>query len=831
MADPDPARQRAAAAEWRTLALLLTLMAAVLGWQNGLGRPDYALYDAAAGLGGRPPSNDIVIIAIDEASLAALGRWPWPRAVHATLLEKLRRMHPKAIGLDLILAEPDAAASGAADAALARALRASANVVLPVLMESTSAHNALRATLPLPALAASAAALGHIHVEIDADGIARSVFLREGPAASDSGGGAARWPHFALALQEVAGPKSASASAHQSLPGERAPNRPREGTWSRDHWLHIPFAGPPGTFPRVSYIDVLLERASAADLAGKYLLVGATAAGLGDAYPTPVSGHSRAMPGVEINANVLDALLHGRGIVRTAPWANALLSALIVLAVMTGLLRLTPRQGLALVAASIAAVLLCAWSALAVAAVWFAPSACLVALALAYPLWSWRRLEATLTYLGREFERLEAEPDILPRAVTHSARTGGDLLEQRIRAVEAAAQRLRDTRRFTADTLGSLPDATLVADSAGKILLANRTAARHFNLAAATDLHGRYIADLFSALPDRTGRGVPFSWDSLRELALNAERAAVEAAGPDADKLSVATTGSEIEKDGGSSRLIVPDGSASESVELNTLDGRRLLAHCARSVGSNNATIGWIVSLIDISALRGAESKRDEVLAFLSHDMRAPQSSILALLELHALDPAGNSKEDVHARIENYARKTLDLSEQFLQLSRAETKEYEFSVVDLSEIAEEAIDEVWVDSSGKDIGIEFHFDGEPAPVNADRSMLARATVNLLTNAIKYSPAQTRVTVTVAARDGWFVLEVADQGYGISIDDQRHLFERYRRFSTPGAPKAAGAGLGMVFVKTVVEKHGGTIAVASGAGRGTCITLSLPPYAG
>ena len=404
------------------------------------------------------------------------------------------------------------------------------------------------------------------------------------------------------------------------------------------------------------------------------------------------------------------------------------------------------------------------------------------------------------------------------------------MLEQRIRAVEAAAQRLRDTRRFTADTLGSLPDATLVADSAGKILLANRTAARHFNLAAATDLHGRYIADLFGALPDRTGRGVPFSWDSLREMALNAERAAAEAAAPDAGKLSAATTGSEIEKDGGS-RLIVPDGSASESVELNTLDGRRLLAHCARSVGSNNATIGWIVSLIDISALRGAESKRDEVLAFLSHDMRAPQSSILALLELHALDPAGNSKEDVHARIENYARKTLDLSEQFLQLSRAETKEYEFSAVDLSEIAEEAIDEVWVDSSGKDIGIEFHFDGEPAPVTADRSMLARATVNLLTNAIKYSPAQTRVTVTVAARDGWFVLEVADQGYGISIDDQRHLFERYRRFSTPGAPKAAGAGLGMVFVKTVVEKHGGTIAVASGAGHGTCITLSLPPYAG
>lgn len=72
-----------------------------------------------------------------------------------------------------------------------------------------------------------------------------------------------------------------------------------------------------------------------------------------------------------------------------------------------------------------------------------------------------------------------------------------------------------------------------------------------------------------------------------------------------------------------------------------------------------------------------------------------------------------------------------------------------------------------------------------------------------------------------------MIEVADQGYGISEADQQHLFSRYRRFSTPGQPKAAGAGLGMVFVKTVTERHGGRIEFDSIPGKGTRFRLLLP----
>ncbi len=210
--------------------------------------------------------------------------------------------------------------------------------------------------------------------------------------------------------------------------------------------------------------------------------------------------------------------------------------------------------------------------------------------------------------------------------------------------------------------------------------------------------------------------------------------------------------------------------------------------------------------------------------------MRSPQSSILALLELHELDPDDNPKEQVHERIAQYAHRTLELSEQFLQLARAETPEYELETVDLGVIAEEAMEEAWAAAEQKHIRLALRFDGEPVPVQADPALLRRALINLLTNAVKYSPEETTTTISVELREGMAVCAVADQGYGMSEDNLQNLFKRFRRFSRPGQPKAQGAGLGMAFVKTVAERHGGQIVVESKPEVGTTFTLQLPPAA-
>ena len=787
-----PVMRNAARKEWRLLTVILGLACAILGWKNGLGRADWTLYDYLLTSGTRARPDDIVIIAIDEASLEKIGRWPWSREVHARMLDRLASARPKAMGIDLILSETENAADGKLEAAIRRL-----PVVLPVFPALSSAGSQWRDKPPIASLAGAATALGYIGQSVDGDGIARSAFLRDGVVPSTAG--TPVQAHLALAMLAVADPAWRGAS----LPGNRNNDLPAVGKRHNDYEVHFPFQSGPGRMRRVPYIDVLEGRFDPAGLDGKFVFIGATAAGLGDAYATPISGYSSLTPGIEIHANLLDALRSGRTITLATRTANMAFNLVPLLLVMLALRRLSPRRGLVVVGVALFGLPLAA-SELLRFGIWFAPAAGLACIALAYPLWSWRRLEASVRFLGEEFSRLAAEPRVLPEGAPPEK--SSDVIETRMFALAQAADRLRNLRRFVSATLESLPDAALVTDHDGTVLIGNRSAAGLFDAASSDELRGKSMPDLLAGMKGPTGQEPAPTWAQLKDIAIGFPQAYPDSHGDIARR----------------------------ALECQSGDERNQLLRCAVLAAPDGTPGGWIVTFSDISELREAERSREEVLAFLSHDMRSPQSSILALLELHELDPEDNPKEQVHKRIEQYAHRTLSLSEQFLQLARAETKAHEPTSEDLGAIAEEAVDDVWTAAEQKSIRVKLQWDGEPLPVMADRALLLRAVVNLLTNAVKYSPEKTTVTVTVAERtvagQAMHVCEVADQGYGISAENQARLFERYRRFSEPGQPKAQGAGLGMAFVKTVVEKHGGTIGVASEPGRGSRFTLNLPPVA-
>jgi CHASE2 domain-containing sensor protein/nitrogen-specific signal transduction histidine kinase len=424
------ARLRPGFRQWLVLLAVFVGGAAAAVWNDWLWRTDLAFYDAA--LPARPAAEDIVIVAIDDASLAEIGRWPWPRAVHAALLERVQAAGARAIGLDLIFSEPGRVGD-AGDEALERAVAAGPPTVLPLLFERAP-DGSLRESLPIPALIKVARALGHVHLELDRDGIARSVFLLEGL-------GLPRWPYFGLALLETARGPSVG-----ELPGERHPD-PGGGSaaWVRDYQVHVPFAGPPGHFRYLSYADVLRGAVSAEQLRGKLVLVGATAQGMGDAYPTPRSGHGRAMPGVEIAANVVQALRDGTTIRRIAPIAHLGLAVLPVLAAFAGFLWLSPRRSLLLVAALLFAVPAASFAALHAENLWIPPSAAIAALLLAYPVWSWRRLEAAQGFLEEELDRLAAES--LPQEAVPSPRYAADVVQRSIDRLRSVGERVRILRR------------------------------------------------------------------------------------------------------------------------------------------------------------------------------------------------------------------------------------------------------------------------------------------------------------------------------------------------------------------------------------------------
>jgi CHASE2 domain-containing sensor protein len=174
-------------------------------------------------------------------------------------------------------------------------------------------------------------------------------------------------------------------------------------------------------------------------LSGKQVLVGATAAGLGDAYAVPASGTGRSMPAVEISAQTLAALATDIDI-RSVSGIPAL--AIVVFALMLTLCRylfLQPRG--ALVGTFLVALGLLALSLLAPRLwhLWLAPASALMAVMLCYPLWSWRRMDASLAFMREQLQALEAEPDLLPmHTVARQSRSPGlvDAVERSIRFVQ-----------------------------------------------------------------------------------------------------------------------------------------------------------------------------------------------------------------------------------------------------------------------------------------------------------------------------------------------------------------------------------------------------------
>jgi diguanylate cyclase (GGDEF)-like protein/PAS domain S-box-containing protein len=379
------------------LALALVLLALALGQTGWLNRWDLLFYDWSLSAGSRAPAEDIVIVAIDEQSLRDMGRWPWSRHVHAELVRKLAAAGAKAVALDIIFAEPDRD-DPTADQELAAALAEHGRVVLPVLNEQIRTQGQLIETLPVPALAQAAARLGHVDVDLDQDGIARGVYLKAGL-------GSPHWSTLSLALLEAVDP-----GGWQTLPGRRAPPaRPLSfNAWQRDYHILIPFAGPPGHFQQASYQDVLDDHFTPDLFHDRWVLVGVTAAGLGDALPTPVSARAQPMPGVEFNANILDALLQGVAI-QPLPSSRFLpLTALLVLLPLMMYAVCPPGWMLPLAGLMLALTLVVSFGLLWIAQLWFPPATALLVQGLGCALWIGQRWRQARHALLVEQERAQA---------------------------------------------------------------------------------------------------------------------------------------------------------------------------------------------------------------------------------------------------------------------------------------------------------------------------------------------------------------------------------------------------------------------------------------
>lgn len=860
---------------WLVLSLLL--IGALLLALNGqlLWRMDQLLYDAQLKLWSRPPPQDMVIIAVDSGSLTELGRWPWKRSVHADLVDLLSDEGAKSIFLDILFVEPDQQ-HPEEDKRLADAIARSNRVFLPVIIEQLKQDGSLSETLPLSLLMDHAKGLGHVDIDLDRDGIARRVFLKEGV-------GSAHWPSISVAILQAINPELISV-----LPGGRNPVASTAGQAAivRDYHILLPFAGPPGHFSRIPYAKVLAGDYPPDFFRDKIVLVGATAPGLGDLIPTPVSGYNRPMSGVEINANVIDALRRGIAIETLGiKWQLAWTGVVLFLSLLSFPF-IKPRMVFFTVGVIFFSTLVLSSLLLHSAHLWFPPTAILAGLLLGFPLWSWRRMVRTARYFEQELTRLREEPRniqfyeasghfsrglsflrevlqfdgwvlcdavglvinssdraltatppgslvllgqtrkeawlwlLIPRGNTHwqlglkigdtlyqdsdamdliteyieqfgvnyrpERRGNVELVERQVRRVQSAIADLRSTRRLLSDILRQMADGVLVINLGGQVVMSNKQAAYFLGFSAENEPP---LLDIDALSSHLSIKGALTLSNVFRDVLVDGKVVSLEG--------SMAQQGDVL-------------------IQISPL---------SEAGGRFN---GAIVILSDITPLKESERQRNQTLNFLSHDLRSPLTSLISMLEIQQSGVEVLTEAEMSERISRYAHKALRLADDFLRLAKAENAAIEnFRETDMVSLAENAVDAVYAEAKSKSIILQRPAPHEPVWVKADATMLERALINLLENAIRYSPAGSMVTLRLESSDHELCCCVEDQGQGIAKEDQEKIFAPYQQIRKGASKDEKGTGLGLAFVKVVIEKHRGKISVQSDVAVGTSFCLTLP----
>jgi signal transduction histidine kinase len=224
-----------------------------------------------------------------------------------------------------------------------------------------------------------------------------------------------------------------------------------------------------------------------------------------------------------------------------------------------------------------------------------------------------------------------------------------------------------------------------------------------------------------------------------------------------------------------------------------------------------------------------ADRVKDEFVALISHDLRTPLTSIMGYLELTLDD--GNLTEEQRGYldiVDRNADRLLRLVNDLLFVARLEAGQLDLNPgeLDLAAVVRQSVAEAEPRAAAG--GIELTCEASDVPaLRADRGRMFQLMDNLVSNAIKFTPAGGDVRVSLTPVNGVVRLEVSDTGIGIASAEQRLLFERFFRASTASDRQIPGTGLGLYIARAIVEAHGGSISVRSELGEGTSFRVELP----
>jgi PAS domain S-box-containing protein len=728
------------------------------------------------------PSGRVVIVEIDEKSLARFGRWPWPRDLVGRLSRRILDAGPAAVALDMMFPQPD----GANDELLAGAISGTPAVVgyafrfdgadvgsptcpgsaLPLALAGPEASagaaffHATGVVCSVPAVSQAASASGFLNAAPDRDGTMRLV-----PVVIEYGN--RYYPSLALAAlglyrHAAAIQLATDAWGARKLRLDRQAV-PLEGRSS----LRLRFRGARRTFRYVSAADVLAGRSPQDLLRGRIVIVGGSAAGMQNPVVTPADP---LFPDVEIQATAIDNLLQGDSFRRPGDarfWelALALLAGLFSTLLLARLRMSWGALATLGLAAGVCAV--CAF-VLSFRGTLFSPLPATVALACNVPV-------LTLFRYLRERNRAERAQQQLAAATQRSREV--------LKESESRYRRLVE----------NVNDAIIMDDVEGRLVFANRRFREWFGLQEAeirNVLLEQYVAPEWRvemrARHDRRMRGeaVP-------------DHCEFEGIRPDGTRISIEALVTTVEENG---RITGSQSALRDATGRKRMEAQYLQAQKMESVGRLAGGVAHDFNNL-LTVINGYSAM---LLGHLPEGDRSKQG-------LEQILQAGERAAELTQKLLTFSRK---------QLVRPGPLNLNLLVAEAREMFNRVI--------GEDIELITRLSPDLGSVIADPGQIHQVLMNLVVNARDAMPNGGTVTVETRnaeadAGTSFVCLGVTDTGSGMSDEVKQHLFEPF--FTTKDQGK--GTGLGLATVYGIVHQNGGRIEVTSELGRGTAFHIYLP----
>ncbi|MCA9802240.1 MAG: CHASE3 domain-containing protein [Cyanobacteria bacterium HKST-UBA02] len=393
-------------------------------------------------------------------------------------------------------------------------------------------------------------------------------------------------------------------------------------------------------------------------------------------------------------------------------------------------------------------------------------------------------------------ERIERSDQEVLEAFAKVSNEIGQLVERREMAerLQESLTELARAKGVMDSVLDNMGSGVILADRNGEILIFNKSAQRILGTGAPRKNLSEWTGTVYSADGER-----PIDFEDLPLVkAMHGESTN--------DVLITIRTESN------------PDG------VVVCVNGRPVL-------DANGKFNGGVIVFEDVTARHEAERRVSEFYSMVSHELRTPLTSIKGSLGLLAGGKGGELSAKASRLVSMGLRecdRLIRLINDILDIRKIEAGKMELSLkpLDASSLVHDTIEAL--SAYAQDHQVSLVDGSKRCPrINADRDRVVQVLTNLVSNAVKFSPEGSSVTLTSEKNDGMVRFSVTDEGPGISEQDQRKLFRKFQQINSGDDRPKGGTGLGLSICKALVEQHGGHIGLDSGAGQGTTFWFEMP----